>query len=169
MLKGRLSNDDTWETSEETLDWMLHALRRLHFGDEPFTVWDPFPGTRRAIEYVTAQEGVTGVSVEGDGFVNMRKPPPCDAVLTNPPFSRKYDAINALMMMGKPFLMVIPAGALFTGSFPRWFGDEFVVLIPPKRMAFRQPGEEAPPGRASFDCVLLGYRLKERPTNIWMI
>jgi hypothetical protein len=73
-----------------------------------------------------------------------------DAVVTNPPFSKKQIVIVALLATGKPFVLLLRTSVLFT----RWFRTmvpEFKLVLPSRQVDFTGTKGEV----LSFDCVFI--------------
>lgn len=69
---------------------------------------------------------------------------PCDAIVTNPPFSIKEKFLGRCYNLGKPFALLLPVSvfdAVDRRSLFRDFHTEFV--FPPRRVNFETPNHEA--------------------------
>ena len=83
----------------------------------------------------------------------------CDYVISNPPFSLKYDVIKKLVASGKPFILLLPLSTINTIAFYDAFGDaiDHVSLIIPKgRIKFIFDGTVAK--SPSFETVYVCWK-----------
>ena len=83
----------------------------------------------------------------------------CDCVISNPPFSLKYDIIKKLVVSDTPFILLLPLFTVNTIAFYDTFGDaiDHVSLIVPKgRIKFISEGTVAK--SPSFETVYVCWK-----------
>ena len=85
-----------------------------------------------------------------------------DIVVTNPPFSKKKEILERLVLLGKPFVMIMPHFTLTTQFFMDMFADVIQIIVPRRRINFMKivDGLEAKTkSTCAFDCLYFCYKM----------
>lgn len=73
----------------------------------PMNVWLPFNDRGNAFERVLPRHGHKVVCTDGD-FFETDPPAGTEAVISNPPFSRKKDVVKRLDALGLKYALIVP-------------------------------------------------------------
>jgi hypothetical protein len=115
-------------------------------------VWEPARGKGYMVDRLQ-QHGlkvVSGDILDGQNFFDY-EPDNWDCLITNPPFSTKYEFLQRCYDLGKPFALLMPFEAFLTKTALALFkvyGIELVV--PDARIDYEMPYEGYIPGNAPF-------------------
>ena len=104
---------------------------------KPMKVWLPFNDRGGAFERVLPQHGHKVVCTDGD-FFKTAPPDGTQAVISNPPFSRKKEVVKRLDELGLKYALIMPFLWLNDGV-P--FGSANQLMMFRKRMFFIMDGE----------------------------
>ena len=144
-LLGRLTRgSDDLDTPAEALIPLIPYL--------PKQVWEPCPG-RGALTYALEKNNVNVIEtftdfMETDGPASM-----CEAIVTNPPFSKKAKFISRCMELGKPWALLLPVTTLGVRACQKnLINCQFLFL--PRRIDFT--GKRAPWFAVMWVCYGLG-------------
>ena len=113
----RISTMDVCQTPPYALDPLIRPLRALRIVIDGMIpkVWDPAAGQGLLARAWRDREFLT---VETDllGGVNFLDPfslvDHYDAIVTNPPYSLKYDFLEQCLTLGRPFALLVPVETL---------------------------------------------------------
>jgi len=105
------------------------------------TVWCPFDTVESQFVKVLAEKGhIIHRSHIDDGYdFFKRKPPTCDCIVSNPPFSKKLDVFQRLFDLDVPFAMLMNLECLNYQAVGEFFfrsGKQLQLLIPDKKVSF---------------------------------
>lgn len=95
----------------------------------------------------------------------------CDIVITNPAFTRKYDAMKLLVSLRKPFIFILPLHTINTIGFSKCFGvdevekEKITLIIPKGRLKFIRHNKIAT--APSFETCFVCYDIDE-PKLMWI-
>ena len=147
---------DEYYTPEQTWENVLPYLP-----NEPIVVCEPFFGQGHTYNFLQKQGyfvlGEKDLEFFSDDATTMLEN--CDCVITNPPFSIKYDVINRLVELDVPFMMVYPMGCINTVNFRKAFNNDtsnVSMIVPQGRIKFLKNGELV---NMNFDSVYLCYKM----------
>lgn len=88
--------------------------------------------------------------VTGQNFFEY-EPPAWDVIVTNPPFSLKFDWLERCYDLGKPFALLLPVETLGAAKAQRLFGElGLEVILLDKRVNFKMPNKGFEGGGAWF-------------------
>ncbi len=129
-------------------------------------ILDPFFNEGAAEDYISDAFDAERVIHEEfeDYFNNNATLPECDIIVTNGPFSRKYDVLKWLISTEKPFCSLFPLSIITTKKFHKIPGtDNLQYILPTGRIRFEKDGEPMK-GSAIYACVWItsGMDLKEK-------
>ena len=127
--------------------------------NEPVVVYEPFYGKGHTYNYFKENDylmlGKDGLDFFSDDATIMLKN--CDCVITNPPFSIKYDIIKRLLKYDVPFILMLPLQVLTTQVFRKSIGDANIsLIIPDKRLKYIRNGKLKSP---NFDSCYICYKM----------
>ena len=103
------------------------------------TIYDPFYFNGKCKQYMEEVFSTCVIIHENkDAFSWF---PVCDMIITNPPFSNKYEVLNWLIEQDKPFCCLLPLETITTKKFrnvPKF--DELQFIIKAGRIKFEVEG-----------------------------
>ena len=135
------SNTDEWYTPKEAVRLITPYLSRGGYRK----ILCPFDKQESNFVKVLTEEGfeVTYSHIEtGTDFFNIRNLKDYDAVVSNPPFSKRQGILKRLFEADVPFAMILNFNGLFDSK-TRWKlfkENDFEVLIPLGRIHFFNEG-----------------------------
>jgi hypothetical protein len=131
---------DACQTPAYAIDPLLPYLSR------DWTIWEPAAGENNLVEalydtgYNTDQVVVSDI-LEGQNFFEFA-PKYWDCLITNPPYSIKYQWLERCYQLGKPFALLVPVeilGAKTAQILLKQYGFEMMLLN--KRVDFKMPNK----------------------------
>jgi hypothetical protein len=124
------------------------------------TIWCPFDTGESLFVKLLTQQGhkVINTHLEtGHDFFKI-KPPMCDYIISNPPYSLKYEVFARLFEIGKPFAMLVGVVGLFESQkrFNLFKDNHFEIMYFDKRISyFKNYVEQKPSLNPPFSSVYL--------------
>lgn len=127
-------------------------------------IWCPFD-TKDSLFVKTFKEN--GLNVihshifDGTDFFNCEIPQ-CDYIISNPPYSIKYEVFNRLFEINKPFAMLVGVVGLFESQkrFNLFKNNKFEILYMNKRISyFKDYSDEKPSLNPPFSSVYLTHSM----------
>jgi hypothetical protein len=116
-------------------------------------IWDPFFCNGLSGQYM-AELGLNVYHEDSDFFQSDHG----DMILTNPPFSKKKDVLHRMILLNKPFIMLLPSSTINYQYFQKLFRDRHIqLLIPSKRVQFIKNRLQTK--GCSFDCMWFAYKM----------
>ena len=134
----------TLEKDAETI--AQHIIR-------PMTVWLPFNDKGKAFDIVLPKHGHRVICTDTD-FCTTDPPPGTEAVISNPPFSRKKEVVFRFTELGLKYALICPILWLNDGV-PLDYAHQ--VMMFRKRMHFKIDGEEL--NKPRQNCVVISNGL----------
>lgn len=132
-------------------------------------IWCPFDTTSSFFVKLLEEQGhvvtATHISMGGD-FFQTPPPSPCDAIVSNPPWSKKIEVLERLFDIGIPFAMLVGAAGLFESrkKFDLFRAHEFEIMRFDKRVCYFKDWKEIKPGKAPpFNSVYVCSGILPRP------
>lgn len=119
-------NGDEYFTREQDAEIIAQHIIK------PMTVWLPFNDRGRAFDKVLPRHGHKVICTDGD-FFETEPPEGVQAVISNPPFSKKKDVIKRLEALGLKYALIVPLLFLNDGT-PMDYATQ--VMMFRKRMYF---------------------------------
>lgn len=134
------------------------------------TIWEPFYGDGKSGDYLRE----LGFNVIHEPNVDFFEHNKGDIIITNPPFSKAEIVLKRLVLLDKPFIIILPVSKLTTGYFKRIFESKHThlnFLIPKKRIQFLKMvnGETTSTNKCNFDCLYYCYKIQALSTGTNMI
>jgi hypothetical protein len=145
-FKSNYSKDDDYMTPKYAWEWIKDFIPK----DK--VIWEPFYGDGKSGEYLS-ELGFNVIHTQEDFFqVNYG-----DLIVTNPPFSNVKKIIERLLILDKPFILLMPFNRLFTKYFQELLKDKIQIIIPKKRIQYIKNGKSD--GRCCFESVYYCFNL----------
>lgn len=119
----------------------------------PMQVWLPFNDKGKAFDRILPQHGHKVICTDGD-FFTTDPPQGTEAVISNPPFSRKKEVVQRLDELGLKYALIMPFLWLNDGV-P--FDHATQLMMFRKRMHFSMGGVEL--NRPRQNCVVISNGL----------
>lgn len=98
-----------------------------------------------------------------------------DIVVSNPPFTKVLEILMRLKELDKPFILIMPAGKIFTQYFRKLFSNEenpIQLIIPRKRIQFqKQINGVVDPNQknaCNFDCFYYCWKMNLERDITWL-
>jgi hypothetical protein len=130
-------------------------------------IWEPFYG-----------DGTSGTHLETIGFKTIHKDVDFfthnlgDIIVSNPPFSKTKEILNRLLIIDKPFILILPSSKINTSYFRNWKDKDIQIIIPRKRIHFiKQINGKIPEkwkNACNFDCFYYCYKMDLPKDIIWL-
>ena len=142
--------NDEWYTPRSAVDLILPYI------SPTARVWCPFDTEDSEFVRAFRERGnevvATHVSTGGDFF--KIEPPPCDIIVSNPPFSVKTKVFKRLFEIGRPFAMLVGVAGLFEYQRFDVFRKKYVELLIPRKRVKYMNGEKigTPPFSSWYVC-----------------
>ena len=127
MLRSNVYDDIS--TPEGVVDVLFPYL------DKDWTIYEPCPGEGMLVGYLVD----AGYAVKSYRF--MTKAPTFDAIVTNPPFSKKAEFLKMCVDSGGPWALLLPVTTLGVKRCQQYLSEAEVIFLP-KRVDFT--GKKAP-------------------------
>jgi len=95
-----------------------------------------------------------------------------DIIISNPPFSLSKKIMERLLILDKPFILILPASKICTSYLRLWKNKGIQIIIPRKRIHFTKiVNSEVPSNYKSscnFDCFYYCYKINLDKDIIWL-
>jgi len=148
------SGNDEFYTPKYAIEPILKYL------DSKKTIWCPFDTEDSLFVKTFKQNGFNVIHshiIDGVDFFNCTIPE-CDYIISNPPYSMKYEVFDKLFNMGKPFAMLVGVVGLFESQkrFHLFKNNKFEIMYMNKRISyFKDYNDEKPSLNPPFSSVYL--------------
>ena len=127
-------DSDNYTTNKE--DW--EKIKQFIPNDK--IIWSPFYCDGKQKEYFE-EMGFNIIHEDRDFFSYT---PKYDICIDNPPFSKLRDILTKLKQLDKPFILIMPSSKINAVWFQKLFKDHLQIIIPMKRMSFKNLNPEIP-------------------------
>lgn len=128
------------------------------------TIWCPFDTEESNYVKLLREAGhdviATHIDFGGDFFTI--KPPKCDYIISNPPFSLKQQVFQRLFKIGTPFAMLVGVVGLFESQarFEMFRDNEFELMYFNKRISFfKDYADQKPSFNPPFSSVYVCHHV----------
>jgi hypothetical protein len=150
---------DRCQTPAYALDPLLPYLR------PDWIVWESAAGKGRMVRALTShvRQVVASDILTGQNFFDYQ-PLTFDAIVTNPPYSIKFDWLERCYELGKPFALLVPVemiGAAAAQRLMKRHGCEQLLLD--KRVNFEMPIKGEDDSSAQFPTFWLCWKMLPNP------
>jgi hypothetical protein len=108
-------------------------------------IWECACGPEQLMVKAFQAHGYTVHSTDllhGENFFTYEPISRYNIIVTNPPWSLKYEFIERCLALGKPFALLVPYETVAAGTFQdlcKEYGACFEVLAPERRINFKMP------------------------------
>jgi len=146
------SKHDDYMTPLSTWDAIKHLLPK----DK--VLWEAFYGNGQSLEYLR-QLGFTVEGGEDEDFFQHNKG---DIIVSNPPFSIIPSILERIILLDKPFILIMPISKINTQYVRKLFSNRNLqLIIPRRRIQFEKivDGEKIESNRCNFDCAYYCYKM----------
>ena len=131
-------------------------------------IWEAFYGDGKSGKYL--QELGFHVIHENMDFFTT-EPEKWDMIVSNPPFSRTKEILDRLMILDKPFILILPVSKICTSYFRPW-KNKIQIIIPKKRIHFKKVvnNEEVSDLKNGcfFDCFYYCFKMNFPNDITWL-
>jgi hypothetical protein len=130
-------------------------------------IWEAFYGDGKSGNYLT-ELGFNVIHNPVDFFENNLG----EIIVSNPPFSKTKEIMKRLLVLDKPFILILPSSKINTSYFREWKDKELQIIIPRKRIHFEKLIEGKTPenwrNACNFDCFYYCYKMNLKSNIIWL-
>ena len=133
---------------------------------EDKVIWESFYGDGKSGDYLT-ELGFAVVHNDNDFFESDQG----DVIVSNPPFSKTKEIMERLIILDKPFILIMPSAKMVTKAIRENFKDTdnpLQIIIPRKRIQFIKNGEDFHEKKCNFDCYYYCYKMNLPRDIIWL-
>jgi hypothetical protein len=128
--------------------------------------WEGFYCDGKSGEYLT-ELGFNVIHEPVDFFENDLG----EIIVSNPPFSKSKEILKRLMVIDKPFILILPSSKINTSYMRDWKDKGLQIIIPRKRIQFEKQveGKKVEGKNAcNFDCFYYCYKMGFDKDIIWL-
>jgi hypothetical protein len=130
-------------------------------------IWEAFYGDGKSGDYLK-ELGFNVIHEPVDFFENDLG----DIIVSNPPFSKTKEVMQRLMVLDKPFIIILPSSKINTSYFREWKDKGLQIIIPRKRIHFEKQIEGKTPenwkNACNFDTFYYTYKMGFDKDIIWL-
>ena len=130
-------------------------------------IWEAFYGDGKSGDFLT-ELGHEVIHEEVDFFENDLG----DIIVSNPPFSQSKEVMARMLILDKPFIMILPSSKINTSYFRAWKDKGLQIIIPRKRIHFTKLVDGVVPDNykssCNFDCFYYCYKIGLSKDIIWL-
>jgi hypothetical protein len=130
-------------------------------------IWEAFYGDSTSGRYLT-ELGFNVIHEQVDFFENDLG----EVIVSNPPFSKVKEIMKRLMILDKPFILILPSSKINTSYFREWKDKHLQIIIPPKRIHFIKKVDgkipESNKNACNFDCFYYCYKMDLPNDIVWL-
>ena len=132
-------------------------------------IWEPFYGDGKSGEYLREITGNEVIHEPVDFFENDL----AEVIISNPPFSKSKEVISRLVLLDKPFIIIMPSSKINTSYFRETFMNKGLqIIIPKKRIHFNKLVNGKTPEKwknaCYFDCFYYCYKMNLPRDIVWL-
>lgn len=129
-------------------------------------IWEAFYGDGKSGTYLQ-ELGFNVIHEPVDFFENDLG----EIIVSNCPFSKTKEVMERLLVLDKPFIMLLPVSKIATGYFKDW-KDKIQIIIPKKRIHFQKQVNGVVPANwkssCNFDCFYYCYKIDLPQSIVWL-
>jgi hypothetical protein len=130
-------------------------------------IWEAFYGDGKSGEYLR-KLGFNVLQEPVDFFENDMG----EVIVSNPPFSKTKEIMNRLLILDKPFILILPSSKINTSYMRIWKNKGLQIIIPPKRIHFEKLVNGNPvkgwKNACYFDCFYYCYKINLPKDITWI-
>ena len=125
-------------------------------------IWEAFYGDGKSGSHLS-ELGFNVIHEPIDFFENDKG----DIIVSNPPFSITKQIMKRLLVLDKPFILILPSSKINTSYFREWKDKGLQIIIPRKRIQFIKNGNELK-NKCNFDCFYYCYKINLSNDIVWL-
>lgn len=95
-----------------------------------------------------------------------------EILISNPPFSLVKEIMKRLLVLDKPFILILPSSKINTSYFREWRDKKIQIIIPRKRIQFIKLVDGKVPEKqknaCNFDCFYYCYKIGLPSDIVWL-
>jgi hypothetical protein len=130
-------------------------------------IWEAFFGNGKSGNYLK-ELGFNVIHEQVDFFENDLG----EIIVSNPPFSKTKEIMKRLMVLDKPFIIILPSSKINTSYFRDWKDKKLQIIIPIKRIHFEKLVDGNVPknwkNACNFDCFYYCYKMGLPSDIVWL-
>jgi len=130
-------------------------------------IWEAFYGDGNSGAYLT-ELGFNIIHEPIDFFENDKG----DIIVSNPPFTLVKEILKRLLILDKPFILILPSSKINTSYFREWKDKHIQIIIPRKRIQFVKLVDGVRPEKwksdCNFDCFYYCYKIGLPSDIVWL-
>lgn len=130
-------------------------------------IWEAFYGDGQSGKYLE-ELGFNVIHNDNDFFESDEG----DVIVSNPPFSKAKEIMKRLLLLDKPFILIMPSSKINTSYFRDWKDKGLQIIIPRKRIHFDKLVDGKKPDNfkstCNFDCFYYCYKIALPSDIIWL-
>lgn len=129
-------------------------------------IWEPFYGDGKSGIYLS-ELGFNVIHDKEDFFKSNKG----DVIVSNPPFSNIKEIMDRLLIIDKPFILILPSSKINTSYFRKWKDKNIQIIIPRKRIHFlkiKDGKEQKLKNCCNFDCFYYCYKIGLKNSITWI-
>lgn len=153
--------NDACQTPPYAIDPLLPYL------NVGITIWEPAAGEMHLVEaFYDAgfKTVVTSDMITGQNFLEYEPVEHWDCIVTNPPFTLKYEFIERCYELGKPFALLVPVEVLGAGKAQSLMkANGFEIMLLSRRIDFKMPNAGWSGAGSQFPTLWLCWQLLPQP------
>tara|TARA_R100000742_G_C4275220_1_gene95564 strand:+ start:1567 stop:2064 length:498 start_codon:yes stop_codon:yes gene_type:complete len=130
-------------------------------------IWEAFYGDGTSGNYLR-ELGFNVIHEEVDFFENDLG----DIIVSNLPFSDAKNIMKRMLVLDKPFILIMPSSKINTSYFREWKDKNIQIIIPRKRIHFIKlvngKIDENQKSSCNFDCFYYCYKMNLPKDIVWL-
>lgn len=130
-------------------------------------IWEAFYGDGKSGSYLE-ELGFNVIHKKVDFFESNLG----DIIISNPPFSKCKEVLPRLLILDKPFILIMPSSKINTSYFRAFKNKGLQIIIPRKRIHFVKIVDGKPiednKSCCNFDCFYYCYKMNFTNDIIWL-
>lgn len=130
-------------------------------------IWESFYGNGKSGQHL-ASLGFDVIHVPADFFTHDFG----DIIVSNPPFSKVKGVMERLLVLDKPFIIILPSSKINTSYMRAWKDKGLQIIIPRKRIHFNKLVDGKTPegwkNSCNFDCFYYCYKINLPKDILWL-
>ena len=136
-----------------------------HLIPKDLVIWEAFYGDGKSGDYLK-ELGYNVIHEPVDFFENNLG----ELIISNPPFSLSKSIFKRLMIIDKPFILLLPSAKINTSYLREWKDKNIQIIIPRKRIQFTKilNDEKIKENKCNFDCFYYCYKIGLEQDIVWL-
>tara|TARA_B100000780_G_scaffold277153_1_gene247207 strand:+ start:924 stop:1421 length:498 start_codon:yes stop_codon:yes gene_type:complete len=144
---------DHWLTQPETWIEFSQIIQKEEI------IWEPFVCEGHAISTETWRKNGFGCIQTNSDFFHTIMPESTTCLISNPPFSKKFDVLEKCFQSKIRFALLLPvwvfASSTFRKLLKKYVVQELALIVPSKRVHYINPTTLKVMNKTNFDSIFL--------------